>query len=306
METLIKYVAGLLVAKYGLDFVLFFMRMIKLYLLPNLGLGLKLKKYGSWAVVTGATDGIGKAIAKQLAKRGINLVLISRSEEKLKATAQEIGGKVDVKTISYDFSNPDGYSKIETELKNLDIGLLVNNVGMGYDHPDFYLHYDEQYFDKMIDINVTSVLKMTRIVLDGMVQRKKGLLVHVSSASSLMPIPFLSGYSASKSFVNNFGESLHYEYMAKGIKSQVVFPYFVATKMSKMRSNGFLVPSADQYACQMVNAIGLTPTMAGYWAHELFLAVSTLLPRWLVIGQTRKMMDATRRRWEKKQQAKKD
>ena len=73
-----------------------------------------------------------------------------------------------------------------------------------------------------------------------------------------------------------------------------------------MRPNGLLVPSADQYARQMVNAIGLTPTMAGYWAHEMFLAVSTLLPRWLVIGQTRKMMDGTRRRWEKKQQAKKD
>ena len=87
---------------------------------------------------------------------------------------------------------------------------------------------------------------------------------------------------------------------------QVVFPYFVATKLSKMRPNGLLVPSADQYARQMVNGIGLSTTMAGYWCHELFLGLSSLLPEWLVVSQTRKMMDAMRKRWERKQQQKKD
>lgn len=306
MDNLLRYAAGLIIAKYGLDFVMFVFRIIRLYFLPNLGFRLDLKKYGSWAVVTGATDGIGKSIAKQLAKRGMNLVLISRSEDKLKATASELGGNVEIKTISFDYSKTDGYEKLASELKSLDIGLLVNNVGMSYDHPDYYMNYDEEHHDRLISINVKSVMKMTRLVLEGMVQRKKGLLVHVSSASSLLPVPFLSVYSASKSFVNNFGESLHYEYMNQGIKSQVVFPYFVATKLSKMRPNGLLVPSADQYARQMVNGIGLSTTMAGYWCHELFLGLSSLLPEWLVVSQTRKMMDAMRKRWERKQQQKKD
>merc|ERR1712048_315786 len=124
--------------------------MIRLYVLPKFGMKLNLKKFGSWAVITGATDGIGKAIAKQLAKQGLNLVMISRFEDKLKATAEEIGSeKIEIKTISYDFSDPDDYDRIAGQLKNLDIGILVNNVGMSYDHPDYYLKFDEKYFDKM-------------------------------------------------------------------------------------------------------------------------------------------------------------
>lgn len=302
-----KIISGVLLAKYGFSFAYFIMTMLKLYLLPMFGIKLNLKKFGEWAVVTGATDGIGKAIAKQLAKRGLNLVLISRSEDKLKAAAEELGTSgVEVKTISYDYSNADGYEAIESQLKSLNIGLLVNNVGMGYDHPDFYLHYDEKYYDTLINLNIVSVLKMTRIVLDGMVERKKGLLVHISSASSLLPVPYLSTYSASKAFVNNFGESLHHEYSSKGIRSQVVYPYFVATKLSKLRPNGFTIPSADSYAKQLVNAIGLSSTMSGFWCHEILIQAQSLLPKFFVVNQTANMMNGVRKRWERKQQQKKD
>lgn len=307
MDLIIKAIVGLLAAKYGSALASFVMKMFKLYFFPILGMKLNLRKYGSWAVVTGATDGIGKAVAKELAKRGLNLVLISRSKDKLDAVSEEIkkSNDVEVKTISYDFSNPNDYESLSSVIQPLDIGLLVNNVGISYDHPDFYLHYDEKYFDDMVNINITSVLKMTRIVLKQMVERKKGLLVHLSSSSSLQIVPFLSVYSASKVFVNNFSESLHHEYSKSGIKSQVVYPYFVATKLSKLRPNGLMVPSAEQYAQQMVNAIGLSKSMSGFWFHEIFLAITSILPKWFVVMQTKKMMDATRRRWERKQ-AKKD
>ena len=73
-----------------------------------------------------------------------------------------------------------------------------------------------------------------------------------------------------------------------------------------MRPNGLMVPSADQYAHQMVNSIGLSTSQTGYWCHELFVGLLALLPKWLVVSQTRKMMDSTRRRWERKQQQKKE
>ena len=73
-----------------------------------------------------------------------------------------------------------------------------------------------------------------------------------------------------------------------------------------MRPNGLMVPSADQYAHQMVNSIGLSTSQTGYWCHELLVGLLALLPKWLVVSQTRKMMDSTRRRWERKQQQKKE
>jgi len=76
--------------------------------------------------------------------------------------------------------------------------------------------------------------------------------------------------------------------------------------MSKMRPNGITVPSADQYARQMVNAIGLSTVMTGYWFHEIIWSITDLLPRSFTISQARKMMDSTRRRFERKQQQKKD
>merc|ERR1719450_829776 len=107
---------------------------MRLYFLPKFGVKKDLKKYGSWAVVTGATDGIGKAIAKQLAKRGINIVLISRSSDKLTTVAEElVTFNVQVKTITYDFSDANNYGQIAEEIEDLDIGILVNNVGISYD-----------------------------------------------------------------------------------------------------------------------------------------------------------------------------
>jgi len=103
--------------------------------------GKSIKKLGEWAVVTGATDGIGLALAKEIAKKGVNVVLVSRSAEKLKAAEQEIKAKcpkVETKTISFDFSNGAAadYAKLAAELKSLPIGLLYNNVGVSYDHAE--------------------------------------------------------------------------------------------------------------------------------------------------------------------------
>jgi len=272
-----------MVGKCVFDFIGFIWRLLRLYVLPKYAaFRVNLKKmFGTWAVVTGATNGIGKAIAKQLAKRGINLVLISRSEEKLKATAQEIGNGVDIRTIVYDFTTSAGYDVIRQQLKDVDVGILVNNVGVSYKHAEFYGDWDPQACDDMIKVNIHSVLKMTRVVLDGMVSRKIGLLVHISSASGYAPFPLYSVYSGTKSFVNNFAESLHHEYAHKGIQSQFITPSFVSTNMTRnMKPNGFSVADVDHMAQQTVNAFGLSSCLYGHWGHELIVtSLFKLLPR---------------------------
>uniref|UniRef100_A0A7M5WYN4 Uncharacterized protein n=1 Tax=Clytia hemisphaerica TaxID=252671 RepID=A0A7M5WYN4_9CNID len=90
--------------------------------------------------------------------------------------------------------------------------ITVNNVGVSYKHAEFYGDWDPQACDDMIKVNIHSVLKMTRLVLDGMVSRKRGLLVHISSGSGYAPFPLYSVYSGTKSFVNNFAESLLYPF----------------------------------------------------------------------------------------------
>ena len=89
-------------------------------------------------------------------------------------------------------------------MKITQFSVSVNNVGVGYDHPDYFLELTDEFCDRLINVNITSISKMTRIVLKGMVERKRGLIVHVSSESGLKPVPLLSLYSAGKVIINYF------------------------------------------------------------------------------------------------------
>ena len=175
-----------------------------------LGFGaVNLKKYGSWAVVTGCTDGIGKAYAEQLAKRGLNIVLISRTLEKLQEQAKFITDKykVETKVIAVDFTEQNSiYTTIRNELGDLDIGVLVNNVGMSYKYPEFFDIYGESDKDlsNLINCNITSLTKVTAIVLPNMVKKRKGIIINNASGSGRIPTPLLTVYSATKAYVDFF------------------------------------------------------------------------------------------------------
>ncbi|MBN3290471.1 DH12A protein, partial [Polypterus senegalus] len=182
---------------------------------------------GKWAVVTGATDGIGKAYAEELARSGMCVVLISRSQEKLDQVSNEIKEKfhVDTKTIAVDFGEKeDIYKIIESVLADLEIGVLVNNVGIAYGYPEYFLDIPDldNMISNIIKINVTSVCKMTQLVLPGMVKRSKGVILNISSASGMYPVPLLTLYSATKAFVDFFSRALHAEYKSRGITVQVM------------------------------------------------------------------------------------
>ncbi|XP_063327274.1 very-long-chain 3-oxoacyl-CoA reductase-B [Pelmatolapia mariae] len=263
-------------------------------------------KLGKWAVVTGATDGIGKAYAEELARKGFAIVLISRSQEKLDDVAKAIASKcgVETKTIQADFSAVDIYSKIEEGLTGLEIGVLVNNVGMSYPYPEFFLSVPnlDTFIDTLVNINITSVCQMTRLVLPQMVERKKGAILNISSASGMYPVPLLTVYSASKAFVDYFSQGLQAEYKSKGIIIQSVLPFFVATKLSKIRRATLDKPSPERYVASQLNTVGLQTQTNGYLPHAIMGWVTTaLLPAKILNSYVMGMGVSQRARYLKKQ-----
>lgn len=231
--------------------------------------------------MTGATDGIGKAYAEELARRGFSIVLISRTQEKLDDVAKSIESKygVETKSIAVDFSATDIYPKIEAGLTGLEVGVLVNNVGMSYSYPEFFLNVPnlDSFIDTMVNINITSVCQMTRMVLPGMVERKKGAILNISSASGMYPCPLLTVYSASKAFVDFFSRGLEAEYKSKGILIQSVLPFFVATKLSKIRRATLDKPNPDRYVAAELNTVGLQSQTNGYLPHAVMGWLTTVL-----------------------------
>ncbi|NWT91101.1 HSDL1 protein, partial [Lanius ludovicianus] len=264
-------------------------RALRLHVIPKLSGEMDLvKKYGKWAVVTGSTAGIGKAYAEELAKRGVNIILVSRSKEKLEAVSRSISETYHVETdfIVADFSKGrELYPAIKEALKDREIGILVNNVGIFYAYTDYFTNLSEDTLWDMIHINIASATMMTHIVLPGMVKKKKGAIVNLSSAICCQPAPMLTVYGASKSYLDYFSRALHYEYAYKGIFVQSLIPFVTTTNMTAFSSiiskRSILIPTAEEYASHAVSTLGLSIRTTGYWRHALQVILSECLPEWM-------------------------
>lgn len=163
----------------------------------------------------------------------MNVYLISRTEAKLQAAATEIATKYGVETQYYaadlaaagteTIDNPCWYG-LRSNIAGMDIGVLINNAGMSYDHPEYFHQLDQSIVENMCALNNAALVKMTYTVLPGMVQRGRGAIVNMSSGSATFfrAAPLLSLYAASKAFVDNFSAGLAEEYRSKGIAVQVL------------------------------------------------------------------------------------
>lgn len=280
-------------------------------LAKRLGHVIDLKTLGKWAVVTGSTDGIGKGYAKELAKRGLNVFLISRSEEKLKATMEEIRSlapNVEVKYLVVDFikADPAMYQTAITEaLKDIEIGILVNNVGQSYSYPEAFLNVrggNEEFFQGMVSVNCMSTVQMTKIVLPAMAAREKGAIVNIASSLAFTPAPYLSVYAACKAFVSYFTLGIRSEYADSGVIFQVVYPFYVATKMAGIARKSFYVADPDEFASGALDTVGIVDMTCGSLVHELQGIIVNLVPSFLLVIATKKALRNVRDKFLRKEQ----
>lgn len=282
------WVVGLFLLGF-LSFLKTFFALLRWVYISFLRPGKNLKKYGSWALVTGPTDGIGKAFAFELARKGLNLVLVGRNVNKLDDISKEIRSKyakVETKTVVVDFSGDlsEGVKKIGEAIEALDVGILINNVGVSYPYARFFHEVDDELLKNLIKVNVEGTTKVTQVVLPGMLRRKRGAIVNIGSgAATVIPSdPLYAVYAASKAYIDQFSKCLHVEYKSKGIDVQCQVPLYVATKMASIKRSSFFVPSSNGYARAALRSIGYQPRCTPYWPHSLIWSLVHLLPEFAV------------------------
>jgi short-subunit dehydrogenase len=236
------------------------------------------------AVVTGASSGIGWALARVLAFEGCKVGLVARRQEKLQSLAEEIQRAGGIAAVAAaDVSNREetisAIHEIQKELGPVD--LLIANAGVGM--PTLLEPLNTSDVEKMIRVNLLGTVYAIEAVLPGMLQRRQGHLVAISSLSAYKGLPGESGYCASKAAVNSYMEGLRIHLRDRGIAVTTICPGFVRTPMTDV--NQFHMPwllEADDAARRIVRAIRRRKKVYNFpWQMAILLKVSRWLPDWI-------------------------
>ncbi|KAK7387555.1 hypothetical protein VNO78_28442 [Psophocarpus tetragonolobus] len=234
-----------------------------------------LKQYGSWAIISGSTDGIGKAMGFELASEGLNLVLVGRNPLKLEGTRKEIRDRhdVEVKLVVIDMQKVEGEEiakRVEEAIDGLDVGLLVNSAGLAYPYARFFHEVDSELMDGIIKVNLEGPTWITKAVLPTMINKKKGAILNIGSGSTVVlpSYPLVTLYAATKAYLAMFSRCISLEYKQQGIDVQCQVPLFVSTKMSKMKTSVF-VPTAEKYSKTCRRWIGYEKVVQPYYLHSV-------------------------------------
>jgi uncharacterized protein len=185
------------------------------------------------ALITGATQGVGRQLAKEFAGGGHTLLLVARDEVGLAALASTLSDAhgVEVKYVACDLSTLEGCAEVEHALRrfNLYADILVNNAAIM--SAGFFQDQDPDTLRRIVDLDVRAVVDLTRRFLPGMIARKQGGVLNVASVEGFMPVPYQATYAAAKAFVLSFSRALAYETMGTNVRVSALAPGAIATGM---------------------------------------------------------------------------
>ena len=248
------------------------------------------------ALITGASSGIGKSFAYLLAQKGVDLVLTARSEDKLIAIKNDLQAKfnINVHYIIADLSEWDAAIHIFEDIthRNIHIDLLINNAGIG--KWTNFLDQTIESYQKMIQLNISSLVTLTHLFLPEMLKKSKGGIINIASTGALQPCPYIAVYCATKSFVLHFSESLHGEYFDKGISVTTICPGNTDTgfqETANANTTGMTYETPDEVAKQSLAALikRKNNRIIGF-NNVLQSFIPRLLPRKTVINIVKNMM----------------
>ncbi|MDP9142107.1 MAG: SDR family oxidoreductase [Pseudomonadota bacterium] len=241
------------------------------------------------ALITGASAGIGAALAREFAKNGHDVILVARSIGKLKKLSAELAKKYDVRAIALpsDLGVSGAaealYSQISKRRSQVDY--LVNNAGLL--HEGSFWETPLAAHQQLLQLNIGALTALTHLFLPAMIERKRGRILNLASTSAFQPIPYLSTYAASKAFVLSFSEALNIELKGKGVKITALCPGFTETEMiSKASGKSMSVPFVRNLTVEEVAREGYAACVAGKplyingASNRAMIALSSLQPRW--------------------------
>jgi short-subunit dehydrogenase len=241
---------------------------------------------GRWALVTGASAGIGWALAGLLAQRGAKLLLTARRRERLEELARKAASEhgVMVEIFPVDLATPGGPAELFafTEGKGIEVDLLINNAGFG-GYGEFH-RGSLEWFRDMVQVNVTAVVELTHRYLQGMVARRRGDVMIVASTAAFQPVPYISCYAATKGFDLLLAEGLAEEVRQYGVRVMALCPGPTETEfmdVAKQPHRAFrFAESAEKVARTGLDALeaGKTYVISG-WLNYLQAHAERFAPR---------------------------
>jgi uncharacterized protein len=248
-------------------------------------------QYGEWAIVTGASSGIGLEIATQLASAGFNLVINARNLDKLEdvKTRLKAHSNIDIKIVACDVAEADGIEKIIQATQGLNIGLLVASAGYGTS--GWFMHNSLHAEVNMLRVNCEALLSLTHYYAQQFVQQKRGGIVLLSSIVAFQGTPYSANYAATKAYVQTLAEALAVELKPHGVDVLAAAPGPVESGFAQrahLKMSMSMTPK--QVAIPILTALGRKSTVFPGFLTKLLIYALATVPRWGKVKIMEKVM----------------
>jgi short-subunit dehydrogenase len=237
-------------------------------------------RYGDWALVTGASAGLGTEFARALAAEGLSCVLTARREDRLRDLAAELekNHRVSTRVVAADLSTVDGADRLAEAVGDLPIAVLVNNAGFGY--AGRFEKLEAERLRAMIQVNCTAPVLLTRRLLPAMRERGKGAVIITGSVAGRQPLPFHGLYAATKAFDQFLGESLWAELRGSGIDVLVLEPGPTATEFFEVAGETREAGEPPRGVVELaLDSLGRQPSVVSGWFNYLRANLARVFPR---------------------------
>jgi short-subunit dehydrogenase len=239
------------------------------------------ERYGPWAVVTGASDGIGREFARQLASQGLNLVLVARRGEVLSALAAKLHASdgIDTRVIAADLGRTDEVQRVMRETQDLDVGLLVACAGYGTSGSFLDANLADEL--SMVDVNCRAVVAMSLLLGRRLARRGRGGLVLMSSLLAFQGVPRAGNYAATKAYVQTLAEALRIELRQLGVDVVACAPGPTESGFAARANMRMSMAASPEIVAQAtLESLGRSTTVRpGFLSKFLEFSLATL-PRW--------------------------